>query len=94
MPGAKLLAPILERIVVARPAAAGDAAPRQCLDKGYDNPTGRNAVTAYGYQPHIRRIGAEKLAPDGKKRFPARRWVVERTLGWRSKCRGILVRHE
>jgi putative transposase len=22
-----------------------------------------------------------------------RRWVVERTLAWLSKCRGILVRH-
>ena len=30
----------------------------------------------------------------GKKRYPARRWVVERTLGWLSKCRAILVRYE
>ena len=29
----------------------------------------------------------------GRKRFPARRWVVELTLGWRSRCRGILVRY-
>ena len=92
--GAKLLALTLERIVVARPAVAGDDTPHLCLDKGYDNHTGRRAVAAYGYQPQIRRIGAEKLAPDGKKRFPARRWVVERTLGWRSKCREILVRYE
>ena len=25
---------------------------------------------------------------------PARRWVVERTLGWLSKCRAILVRYD
>src|SRR3712207_8006799 len=26
--------------------------------------------------------------------YPARRWVVERTLSWLSKCRAILVRYE
>ena len=25
---------------------------------------------------------------------PPRRWVVERTLGWLSKCRAILVRYD
>ena len=94
MAGANAPGANFERIVVARPAAAGDATPHWRLDKGYDNPTGRNAVAAYGYQPQIRCIGEEKLAPDGKKHFPARRWVVERTLGWLSKCRGILVRYE
>ena len=44
---------------------------------------------------HIRRIGEEKLDQNtGEKRYPARRWVVERTLGWLSKCRAILVRCE
>ena len=28
----------------------------------------------------------------GEKRYPARRWVVERTLPWLSKSRAILVR--
>ena len=28
------------------------------------------------------------------KTHPARRWVVERTLGWLSKCRAILVRYD
>jgi len=52
-------------------------------------------VEAYGYVPHIRRIGEEKLDPaSGEKRFPARRWVVERTLAWLSKCRALLVRYD
>jgi putative transposase len=59
-----------------------------CLDKAYDNPTGRSAAKAAGYLAHIRRIGKEKLAHTGKKRHPARRWVVERTLAWLSKCPG------
>jgi putative transposase len=47
------------------------------------------------YVAHIRRIGEEKLDCNmGEKRYPARRWVVERTLGWLSKCRAILVRYE
>ncbi len=33
----------------------------------------------------------EKLDPHGQKTYPVRRWVVERTLAWRSKCRGLLV---
>ena len=43
---------------------------------------------------HIRKIGEEKLDDAAEKRYPARRWVVEHTLGWLSKCRAILVRYE
>jgi hypothetical protein len=38
------------------------------------------------YVPHIRRIEEEKLDDAGEKRYAVRRWVVERTLGWFSKC--------
>ena len=48
----------------------------------------------HGYRPHIRRIGEEKLDGSGRKRYPARRWVVERTLAWLSKCRAVLVRYD
>ncbi len=48
----------------------------------------------YGYEPHVRRIGEEKLDATGRKRRKARRWVVERTIGWLNRCRGILVRYE
>ncbi len=65
-----------------------------CLDKGYDNPTGHRTVAAHEYRGHIRRIGEEKLDAKGVKRYPARRWVVERTLAWLSKCRAILVRYD
>jgi putative transposase len=90
----KLLAATLEAIVVARPLPAAEAPQHLCLDKGYDNPTGHEAVATYHYLPHIRRIGEEKLDPKGQKTYPARRWVVERTLAWLSKCRGLLVRYE
>jgi putative transposase len=90
----KLLAQTLNALVVERPLPTTEAQQHLCLDKGYDNPTGQRAVTDHNYVPHIRRIGTEKLAPDGEKRYPARRWVVERTLAWLSKCRALLVRYD
>ena len=89
-----LLAQTLESVVVPRPVPTAQAPQNLCLDKGYDNPTGRAAVAEWRYSPHVRRIGEEKLDLTGKKRHPARRWVVERTLAWLSKCRGLLVRYD
>ena len=91
---ATLLEATLESVVVERPRPREQSPQHLCPDKGYDNPTGHETVARYGYQPHIRRIGEEKLDVSGQKRYPARRWVVERTLGWLSKCRGLLVRYE
>lgn len=88
----KLLEATIEAIVVGRPLPT-DAQPQHlCLDKAYDNPTGEQTVAKYGYTPHIRRIGEEKFDEQHERRYPARRWVVERTLAWLSKCRAILVR--
>lgn len=89
----KLLEATLEAIIVERPNPQ-HVEQHLCLDKGYDNPTGRDAVDKHNYIPHIRRIGEEKLDEQQQKRYPARRWVVERTLGWLSKCRAILVRYD
>lgn len=70
-----------------------------CLDRGYDNPSGRAAAEQADYQEHIKRIGEEKIDEVGEKTHPARRWVhryvnavVERTFGWLSRCRGLLIR--
>lgn len=91
---AKLLEATIESIVVERPEATRRNPQHLCLDKGYDNPTGRQAAHGDGHTPHIRRIGEEKLDQHQRKRHKARRWVVERTLSWLSKCRGLLVRYE
>jgi putative transposase len=90
----KLLNETLDAVVVERPQPTPENPQHLCLDKAYDNPTGHQAVAEHDYIPHIRRIGEEKLDEHGEKRYPARRWVVERTLGWLSKCRGILVRYD
>ena len=81
----KLSAATLEAVVVEQ-AGPSDKAPQHlCLDKGYDNPTGEDAMAKHGYTPHVRRTGEEKLGQIRRKRYPARRWVVERTLAWLSK---------
>lgn len=90
----KLLKATLDAVVVERPEPTEDNPQNLCLDKGYDNPTGHRATEEAGYVAHIRKIGEEKLDDRGKKRHPARRWVVERTFAWLSKCRAILVRYD
>ena len=79
-------------MVVERPTPTQHEPQHLCLDKGYDNPTGEQSALDAGYTPHIRRIGEEKTDERGEKTHPARRWVVERTLAWLSRCRGILIR--
>jgi putative transposase len=89
---AKLLEATIDAIVVDRPESdEGDQ--NLCLDKGYDNPSGYTATLGGEYVPHVRRIGEEKLDRKGRKTKKARRWVVERTLGWLNRCRAILVRY-
>ena len=95
VPDFKLLAATLDALVIERPEPPEEAPQNLCLDKGYDKgEVVEEVVHSRGYAPHIRRIGEEKLDSLGEKRYPARRWVVERTLGWLSKCRAILVRYE
>ncbi len=89
----KLLKATIESIVVERPEPTEQAPQNLCLDKGYDNPTGHRTVAETNYVPHIRRIGEEKLDQNNRKRRKARRWVVERTHAWLSKCRAILIRY-
>ena len=69
---AKLLEKTIEAIVVDRPRPTKKSPQHLCLDKGYDNPTGRAAAESGGHTPHIRRIGEEKLDEKKRKRHPAR----------------------
>ena len=93
VPDFKLLEATLEAKVVERPQPTEEAPQHLCLDKGYDKQPTREVVERHDYPRRIS-DASEKKDPEGKKRYPARRWVVERTLGWLSKCRSILVRYE
>jgi putative transposase len=63
---AKLLDRTIEAIVVDRPEPTEEKQQHLCLDKGYDNPSGKAAVEKHHYTGHIRRIGEEKQK-QGKK---------------------------
>jgi len=69
-----------------------------CADKGYDSADIHEFVKEQRYVPHIkhRRRRNEPKIEDcpipGEKSYPARRWVVERTLGWLAKRRSIKIR--
>jgi putative transposase len=88
----RMLAQAIADRIVGRPEPK-DGPQHLCLDKGYDNPTGKTAATEAGYVAHIRRIGAEKWDEKKRKTHPARRWVVERAGAGLSKCRAVLVRY-
>jgi putative transposase len=88
------LAETIEAIVVERPEPTEQEPQHLCLDAGYDNGPGREIVKEQNYCGHIRPARGEQPDQKGDKKYPPRRWVVERTLGWPSKCRSLLVLYE
>jgi putative transposase len=89
-----LLRQTIEAIVIERPEPTPEAPQHLCLDADYDNPTGREAAAAGQYTPHIVPVRKENRSKARTKGHKPRRWVVERTLAWLCKCRGILVRYD
>lgn len=90
----KLLRETIEAIVIERPEPTEEEPQHLCLDAAYDNPTGQEAVAAAKYTPHIRPARPKPTERERTNRHKPRRWVVERTLAWLCKCRGILVRYD
>jgi putative transposase len=57
-----------------------------CMDKGYDDDDVHRFVEQARYIAHIKHRRrnepvVEEVPIPGERRYPARRWVVERTLG-------------
>ncbi len=93
VPDAKLLAATLDAVVLERPSVEPpDWTQHLSLDAGFDDDASYLACIDRDYQPHI--ASHRTPPPPPARRFPARRWVVERTLAWLSRWRGILVRWE
>jgi putative transposase len=83
----------IEPVVVERPDPEA-VEQHLCLDAGYDNAPAREVVERRGYVGHIRPAGEGPRPSRRPGRRKARRWVVERTLAWLSKCRALLVRYD
>jgi putative transposase len=80
-------------IAVERPSSQQ----HMCADKGYDYDDVHAFVLSEGYIAHIKHRRRRGEPPDpcpipGETLFPARRWVVERTLGWLARRRSIRTR--
>lgn len=88
-----ILQDTLEAVVTEPPNPITELEQHLCMDKGYSGAPADATARVFGYRPHCKQIGQEKLDARGRKKHPARRWVVERTHAWLNKCRGILVRH-
>jgi len=84
-----VLQDILEAVVVEPPA---EVEQHLCLDKAFVGASCDATARVFDYEPHVRQIGEEKLDAKGRKKHPARRWVVERTISWLNRCRAILIR--
>ncbi|MBF0416539.1 MAG: IS5 family transposase [Magnetococcales bacterium] len=89
----RLVGSTLGIIIVERPRPTPEAPQNLSLDKGYDYARVEEEVQVAGYLPHIRRIGEEKLDPNQEKKYPARRWVIERTFAWLKGFRAIRTRY-
>ena len=69
-----------------------------CADKAYDATDVREFAISGGYTTHIkvnpRKQGAEPLPnhDSSRKVYPARRWMVERTISWLTKRRSLRTR--
>jgi putative transposase len=77
----------LHNVIVQRPLNQQNL----CLDKGYDFLEIERESLKRRYIAHIRHRGEERLI---KTRYPARRWVVERTNSWHNRFRKLLIRYE
>jgi putative transposase len=63
-----------------------------CLDKAYHSKEVERESIKRGYIPHIRHRREEKKKHI--KKYPARRWVVERTNSWHNRFRKLFTRYE
>ncbi|MBF0135324.1 MAG: transposase [Magnetococcales bacterium] len=67
----RLIGSTLNLMAIDRPIPTQDQPQNLCSDKGYDYARVDRKMIIHGYQPHIRRIGEEKLDVNQEKKHPA-----------------------
>jgi len=85
------LGPVLDAIVCRRPRLGPQAKQHLCADAGFRGAPAAELIRRRRYISHVRSRHEEHRQ---KKRYPARRWVVEVTHSWFSRFRKLLVRYE
>lgn len=88
----KLARPTVECIQARRPKPTRKHKQHLCLDAGYAGDEVEELAREFGFTLHVRPRGeeAKQLRRDARKK--ARRWVVERTISWLNRFRGLLIR--
>ena len=84
----------VDRIVINRPSSKPKHKQKKqnlCLDKAYHSKYVEQEIIKRGYIPHIRHRREERIF---HRKYPARRWVVERTNSWHNRFRKLFTRYE
>jgi putative transposase len=84
---------IVDSMVIKRPSSKLKYKQKQnlCVDKAYHSKEIEQEIVKRGYIPHIRHRREERIF---YRKYPARRWVVERTNSWQNKFRKLFTRYE
>jgi putative transposase len=85
----------IDNIVIKRPSSSYNKTKQKqnlCLDKAYHSKEVEQEIIKRGYIPHIRHR-KEKII-FCRKKYSARRWVVERTNSWHNRFRKLFTRYE
>lgn len=91
----RLVGTTFDALIIEQPEEAKKLPPHLCLDKGYSYARVETEVQNRGYIPHIKQRGIQEEATElGEgRRYPARRWVVERTFAWLKAFRALRTRY-
>jgi putative transposase len=83
-------------MVIKRPSSITDRNKKKkqnlCLDKAYHSKEIEQEIVKRRYIPHIRHRREEETKQN--KKYPARRWFVERTNSWHNRFRNLFTRYE
>ena len=104
----KLVTDVMDNVIVKRSSSSSTKRitsrkrklQHLCLDKAYSSKTAKQEIISQGYVPHLpykRKRGEVKKETQkmsNRKRYPARRWVVERTNSWHNRFRKLYTRYE
>ena len=83
----------VDSMVIKRPSSKLKHKQKQnlYLDKAYHSKEIEQEIVRRGYIPHIRHRREERIF---HRKYPARRWVVERTNSWHNRFRKLFTRYE
>lgn len=104
----KLVTEVVDSAVIRRRPSSYKTKPEKrrklqhlCLDKAYKSEPDEQELIKLGYVlhiPHKRKKGDEIKAETqqilNRKKYSARRWVVERTNSWHNRFRKLFTRYE